>query len=280
MTKYTDLVSRLIGHSISFLIIGLLILFSLLCPFRPLFVLILFVLSLFALHEYAELVKKKGFKTAKFLSSLFSFFYLFAILFKWPVWPILGAYFFALFIYFATKKEAIIGLATSLFGIIYIIIPLGLLVLIGTQYPAPANAFWVAFLIIVTKSADMGGYFIGRSFGRHKLAKKLSPNKTIEGALGTIIFAVIAALLLFVIETSYLKIITNFSYLLAFVLGAILAIFAMMGDLAESLLKRDAGVKDSNTIPGIGGILDILDALLFTTPILYFFLKFHYPKIL
>ena len=124
----------------------------------------------------------------------------------------------------------------------------------------------VAFLVLVTKMGDVGAYFVGNIMGRHNLIPRISPHKTIEGTMGGLVFSVLSA----VASKSYLP---NFSYAHLVVLGILLGILAQVGDLAESLLKRDCAVKDAGGIlPGLGGMLDIIDSLLFTTPIFYFYI--------
>ncbi len=125
----------------------------------------------------------------------------------------------------------------------------------------------VAFLIIVTKSADMGAYMIGRKFGKSELIPRISPNKTKEGTLGGIIVSVLVAITL----GAHL---TGFSIVHLSILGIVLATLGQVGDLAESLIKRDCNIKDSGLqLSGIGGFLDLIDSLLFTAPVFYFYIK-------
>lgn len=123
-------------------------------------------------------------------------------------------------------------------------------------------------LVLVVKVSDSGQYFVGKRFGERKLAPVLSPGKTWEGAVGGIgISAIITATVL----TLYLDSMTGVSgWSRVLVYCLVLSIVGLVGDLAESLLKRDAGVKDSSSwLPGLGGILDVLDSLLVTAPIAY-----------
>jgi phosphatidate cytidylyltransferase len=125
----------------------------------------------------------------------------------------------------------------------------------------------VVFLVVVTKMGDVGAYLVGRAFGRHPLIPRISPNKTIEGTIGGLAFSVAGALA----GKFYLQ---NFSIPHLLTLGLLLGILAQVGDLAESMLKRDCAVKDSgNSISGFGGMLDIIDSLIFTAPIFYFYVK-------
>ena len=125
----------------------------------------------------------------------------------------------------------------------------------------------VAFLVIVTKSADIGAYLIGSRFGKTELIPRISPKKTKEGTVGGIFFSVIVAVTLG-------KVLTGFAFSHLIILGFILATLGQVGDLAESLIKRDCGVKDSGKyFSGIGGVMDLVDSLLFTAPVFWFYVK-------
>jgi phosphatidate cytidylyltransferase len=122
----------------------------------------------------------------------------------------------------------------------------------------------VAYLLLVTKSGDIGAYLIGSNFGRHKLIPRISPNKSVEGAIGGFVFSIACAVILGRYYISWMS--------LGFILasGILIGIFAQLGDLAESLIKRDYQVKDSSVfLPGLGGMLDVIDSILFTAPIFY-----------
>jgi len=123
---------------------------------------------------------------------------------------------------------------------------------------------WVFVLLAASWLGDTGAYFAGRAFGRHKLASRLSPKKTWEGAIGGFFTSMAGAVLfgiLFDLDTSWIVLAG---------LGGVLDVFGVLGDLAESMLKRAFGVKDSGGIlPGHGGILDRVDSVLFAGPVLY-----------
>ena len=124
-------------------------------------------------------------------------------------------------------------------------------------------------LVIATGVLDIGSYFIGRRFGRRKLAPQLSPNKTIEGIVGGIVAGTIATVLL-----TFMPWFEPLDWKAGLGLAAVAAIFAPLGDLAESLIKRSVGIKDMGSIlPGHGGVLDRVDAFLFTIPAAYFFFR-------
>jgi phosphatidate cytidylyltransferase len=127
----------------------------------------------------------------------------------------------------------------------------------------------LAALIATAKGADTGAYTLGRIAGRHKLWPRLSPNKTIEGALGGMIFGVTAALLVFAIARFVLKVPT-LDWPAAIGFGVVVGSAAQLGDLMESMIKRDCARKDASAaVPGFGGVLDVMDSLLFAGPIAY-----------
>jgi len=126
---------------------------------------------------------------------------------------------------------------------------------------------YVIFLFAAIVLTDTGGYYFGKRFGKHKLAPIISPKKTVEGSLGGALCAVIGAL-----GIGYC---INLGFYHSLILGLLCTTFAQLGDLSESMIKRDAGVKDSgNTLPGHGGFLDRTDGFVFTIPVMYYYLKY------
>ncbi len=134
--------------------------------------------------------------------------------------------------------------------------------------------FLIIFLIVTTWSADVGAYFVGRKFGRHKLAPTLSPGKSYEGFFGGIGFSVIVAGLLKLLWPQIGQLFTWYEVLF---LAVLFSTVGVLGDLVESAMKREAGVKDSGrNVTGHGGMLDIIDSLLFTAPLFYLHLVYFY----
>jgi len=122
---------------------------------------------------------------------------------------------------------------------------------------------------VLTWVNDTAAFFVGRKFGRHPFFQKISPKKTLEGVIGGAIFTIIGTFIYKYLYGSYLS---SFDCL---ALGGLTAVLAPLGDLTESVFKRDVDIKDSsNTIPGHGGILDRFDSLLFTAPVIYYYLRF------
>lgn len=175
-----------------------------------------------------------------------------------------------------TQRKPLVSLALTVTGVVY---P----ALITYMYPIRYHDYAVTALsgtvllmlpIMLTWATDTGAYFFGRTFGRQKLIPSVSPGKTVEGAIGGVFLAVIVAWLYVIF---LLRPFAQLSMLpIGLTIFAILvSIIAQVGDLAESLFKRDAGVKDSSTLlPGHGGILDRFDSLLFVLPAAYVLLGF------
>jgi len=134
--------------------------------------------------------------------------------------------------------------------------------------PSLEGAAYAILLLISVILTDSFCYYAGMQFGKHKLAEVISPNKTIEGAIGgtsmCVLFCLIFGIFVFYLEWYH-----------ALVLGLLIAAFAQIGDLCESMIKRDAGVKDSSDIiPGHGGFLDRTDSYILTIPVIYYYLEF------
>ena len=137
----------------------------------------------------------------------------------------------------------------------------------------------VIYMVVVVKCTDIGAYFTGRALGKHKLWSRISPKKTWEGFAGGIATALIISVLFQVFSHGNLGVVT-FSLVDAVILGILLGVCGTVGDLMESLLKRSAGVKDSSTvIRGMGGVLDVIDSLLFAGPMLYMYARIFLERV-
>lgn len=178
-------------------------------------------------------------------------------------------------------SAVITGSAVTLFGVIYIgwMLSHALLLRFPTDPPAGVDLglFFVILAIAGTFLADAGAFFVGRAFGRHKLAPFISPGKTWEGAIGGVVggtLGIVGTKLVFdwfIFPTPG----SGMPLYHCLILGLILVPATIGGDLFESMLKRDAGIKDSGAlIPGHGGIMDRLDSILFALPVTYYYLRF------
>ena len=174
--------------------------------------------------------------------------------------------------------------AAAVFAFTYIALPMGMLVQLRQQW---AGAFYLLYLLLVVWAGDIFAYFVGKSMGRHLMAPRISPKKTWEGAAASVVASVGVGWLLFhyalPISSALLRVglIERRDGLFGLeqpamgpviLLTVVLNVAAQLGDLVESLIKRGAGVKDSGSIlPGHGGMLDRIDALLFAAPVLWFY---------
>ncbi len=158
----------------------------------------------------------------------------------------------------------------TLFPPTYVGLPLGLITLIRARFDGTNEAYWwVLIALLATWGADTGGYFAGRAFGRHKLAPKISPKKTVEGAIGGIIAGTIGVV---IVGTQGLSI----EAYICVLLGIVLCIASIIGDLFESWVKRRFEVKDSGKlIPGHGGLLDRIDSFLVVALLTYVFIAIY-----
>ncbi len=173
---------------------------------------------------------------------------------------------------FLSKSNAngISAIATTLFGLMYVPWLLNFFQKIYF-FPNVDGKYFLLYFVLITKFSDMGAYAVGSLIGRHKMIPRISPNKTWEGFFGAILVSTGASLAFVHFFGAHMF---GMNFLHATILGVTLSITAVIGDLIESLFKREAGAKDSgNLFPGIGGILDLLDSLLFNAPIMYLYLR-------
>ena len=173
-----------------------------------------------------------------------------------------------LFVLQFTRKnndEALVGISLTLFGILYVSWFLSFLVKMRFM---PDGGAWVAYILGVTKAGDIGAYAVGSLTGRHSLLPHISPKKSVEGMLGGWLASAVAS----VAFKPLLPLDWSVAHLL--ILGFLISIVGQIGDLSESLMKRSVKAKDSGgLLPGMGGVLDAVDSVLFTVPIFYFHLS-------
>ena len=173
----------------------------------------------------------------------------------------------------APFEKMIASVGATLLGVLYIPLLGSHLVALRMGFPPRLSAHLLSFFFLVLMGSDAGAYYTGRSFGKRKLAPSISPGKTWEGVVGGIVAALgMAALAHFWFFREL-----PLKYMLP--LAAIMTVLGILGDLAESALKRGAGAKDAaNILPGHGGILDRLDSLLFNAPLIYYFARFYFQS--
>ncbi|MEZ6100561.1 MAG: phosphatidate cytidylyltransferase [Pirellulaceae bacterium] len=163
-------------------------------------------------------------------------------------------------------------IALSLFVVFYVSVPIAALLWLRLVLPNRWGLIAIVSIILITKIADAGAFFVGRRWGQRRLAPLLSPKKTIAGAVGALATAAIAAFVFLYLAAPWITDDSSFRVggWTSIVYGIALGVAGMFGDLAESLIKRDVQQKDSsNLIPGLGGALDVLDSLLAAAPVGY-----------
>lgn len=238
------------------------------------FLFTLFVASI-AFYEFSILAKNKGANVNIWLGILsivlllinqYNFFVSFLSII------LLIVFILSLVELFRNKDSAIINLGTTLLGILYIGLFSTALLGIREFYQDDLynrGGYIIIAILATIWVCDSAAYYGGTALGKHKLFKRVSPNKSWEGAIFGFIFAITTMILAKIIILNFL------SWNTAIALGFIVGIFGQIGDLIESLIKRDAGVKDSSAIiPGHGGIFDRFDSLLYTAPLIFLYLIF------
>ena len=176
--------------------------------------------------------------------------------------------------------ETLQGIAANVLGFVYIAFLFNFAARVSFLAPGAnavpgllgkSGAFLLLWLLAVTKFTDMGAYITGSMIGKNKMIPHVSPGKTWEGFAGALVFAQLAGCGLYALTPQYLGFLSGWKHVIF--LSALLAVLAVIGDLAESIIKRSINAKDSGKmLPGIGGSLDLIDSLCFTAPALYFYL--------
>ena len=191
------------------------------------------------------------------------------------VFSVLGA-FIRLVVVPEKHRAPITTAALTILGLMYVPFLFNFVALLAFLPGSPGvDRFLLIYLLAVTKFSDVGAYVVGSLVGRHKMIPRISPGKTWEGFVG----AMATSLAISVALTWWIGApIHALTLRSSVVLGLLIPLISVIGDLAESVVKRDASIKDSGrTIPGIGGALDLIDSLLFSAPLLYFYLQFTAP---
>jgi phosphatidate cytidylyltransferase len=267
----------------------------------PLLAVVAAVVALLTIHEFLKLTESYGVQPVRLPTFIFvGLFFLLLAANSGQEKPLLSTAIFVYALGFASAIAPFLFLtiamrrpdlstgypaaAASVFSFTYIALPLGMLVQLRQQW---AGAFFLLYLLLVVWAGDIFAYFVGKSIGRHLMAPRISPKKTWEGAVASLIASVAVGVLLFQYATPLSSAMLRAGLIQRrdglfgleqpspgpiLLLTIALNIAAQLGDLVESLIKRGAGVKDSGAIlPGHGGMLDRIDALLFAAPVLWYY---------
>jgi len=280
--QLSPLKQRLIVSSAVVAVVFLTIYFSNQPGFTPVVAAVVSVAIGLAQKEYYKLAKLKGLDPHQKTGITLSVIYVLILSFtaRSSLAAILPLFFlpFSLIAIFIRScfrgHDPLINIAVTMFGILYLSIPLGSLIQINNCFSKDSlqdGRWWLFYLLALTYITDSAAYFFGKMFGSIKFAPKISPKKTWEGAVGGFVAALLISLG-FALLANNGQIPLRISYTQSALLGALVSILAQLGDLAESLIKRDAGLKDSSNIPGLGGALDVIDSLIFAAPLVYFYL--------
>lgn len=281
LSNFIDLKARVpIALAMSIVVTGL-ILFAHVHIIQLILILCLIALSVIGLWEFSQLLQTKEISIPWSLLSVAACCWLFSFyitLFYQQIFYlpgiILAIISLVILVYNFNKLEgSILRISSSFFAFLYTVVPLGIMIKILYPFSSQDGRIWLAYLICVTKATDIGAYFIGKIFGKKRLAAELSPAKTVGGAIGGLVFGLGTSLAFYLLTYITPKYLFNFNIWQAIMIGTLIGVIGQVGDLAESLMKRDAQIKDSNALPGVGGVLDLLDSLYLTTPVLYLFMK-------
>ena len=258
------LTKRIISAVVLISIISTVIFFDWLCALA----ITLFIVG--GLYEYFVMLEKKGISIYKYFGIGMGTIIPLSIMFRfeptksWELLFIVLALFFLILMQFKRRDNSgvIVNISTTLFGILYVSWFFSFLIKI--RYLSGGLGF-LAALLLITKAGDIGAFLVGSKWGKKLLMPRISPKKTVEGSLGGLIFSILGGIAC--------KPLLPFGYGQLLVISVSLGVLGQLGDLSESLLKRDCQVKDSgNIFPGMGGVLDEIDSLLFTAPVFYFIL--------
>ena len=258
------------------LIIGFIALFAILAGGIWLTLLVLLIVF-YASKEYTTILRHKGFLpslkiilTSSIVFGALAYFKLPQLI---PLVLTLSVLMAFMWVLFRGRQPYIANVATTILGFLYCgWFPLHMIFLrsIGEDCSTcayPAGAGYTVLLLFGVLVTDTFCYFAGSKFGEHKLAPVISPNKSIEGAVGGTVMCLVFSMAI--------GIAIGLPWYHALILGLLIAAFAQIGDLCESLIKRDAGVKDSsNVLPGHGGFLDRTDSYILTIPVVYYYITF------
>ncbi|MDD2654177.1 MAG: phosphatidate cytidylyltransferase [Candidatus Omnitrophica bacterium] len=256
----------------SFFLVAITVLAIIYKWFCPIFAIFLIIGGL---YEFFKLIEKQGIYIYKYFGMAVGVIIPLSIAFRFELtknWELLFFVLMLLFIFllqFSRREEtqAVVSISTTVFGILYVAWLFSFVIKLRFL---PFGAGLVAAIVLITKAGDIGAYLIGSRWGKRALIPRISPKKTIEGAISALAFSVLAALA----SKSFLPEKAVFSNMHLIAMGLFFGILGQLGDLSESLIKRSCQAKDSGGIfPGLGGVLDVIDSLLFTIPAFYVYMS-------
>lgn len=246
------------------------------------FLIFVLAIGVYSFFEFSQILLKKnisvnifigGLSVAAIIINFYANFIEFEILSVFIILTLL------LFELFNNKQSAVYNLGGTLLGVFYIGYFSSFLILIRQYFNTTEIFYNTGGYLIISLFAtiwicDSAAFFLGTAFGKHKLFPRVSPQKSWEGAIAGFVFAILTMI------TAKAIILDSLSWTNVIWIGILIGIFGQFGDLVESLLKRDVGVKDSSSIiPGHGGVFDRFDSLLFTAPVVYLYLHFFVQNI-
>jgi len=249
----------------------LIVLICLAVVFKWFFAAAILAFTSVGLYEFFSMLESRGINSYKYfgiglgLIIPISILWQFELTKKWELLFIVLGLFFLIVMQLKRRQSTgtIVGISTTTFGIIYVAWFFSFLIKIRML---PDGIGLLASILIITKLSDVGAYLIGSRFGSHALIPRVSPHKSVEGSIGGLFFSILGACVC--------KPMLNFTFFHLIFIGLLFGILAQLGDLSESLMKRDCQIKDSGKIfPGLGGVLDAIDSLLFTAPVFYFYMS-------
>ena len=237
--------------------------------FKLVFNIVILFFTVIGLYEFFTMLEKKGISIYKYVGIGIGIIIPLSIIFgfettkKWELLLIILVLLFLIIMQFRRRETSgvIVAISTTLFGILYVSWFFSFLIKI--RYLENGVAL-LSSILLITKLGDIGAFLVGSRFGKTPLIPRISPKKSVEGAIGGLFFSILGAL----VSAPFLKL----HYVHLILLGLALGVLGQLGDLSESLMKRDCQVKDSGRVfPGLGGVLDSIDSLLFTAPVFYFY---------
>jgi phosphatidate cytidylyltransferase len=251
---------------------------------QPLFVLLAAAAMVLGLFEFYVLAKKRDLKpdaAAGYLAAaaLFVVFYVTRpgqlLDMLWLIQAVLIVFIPATLIAATVRgapfEKMLASTGATILGVLYVVFLGGHLVAVRTGFSQALSADLLSFFFLILMGADTGAYYVGKTFGKHKLAPTISPGKTWEGVIGGLVASLLLAAL------AHYWFFRELPLKIALPLAAVMTGIGIFGDLTESALKRGAGTKDAAKIlPGHGGVLDRLDSLLFNAPLIYYFGRFYF----